>query len=206
MTTESVAILDFWFADCAENPEKAQTRGSFWFAADPNVDVEIRRRFAQPMKDATSDMLELWKAEPRSCLALVLLLDQFPRNACRGTAQAFAHDGQALSVAEHAVAANYLDELTPIEQAFALIPFQHSESLSIQRRGIELFIALEYRGPREWRPLIGIYLGYARKHLVIIERFGRFPHRNVILGRKSTSGETAYLKNGPTFGQSPTMG
>jgi uncharacterized protein (DUF924 family) len=203
LTVDSEDVLAFWLADAAAGPEKAAQRASFWFQSDPAVDETIARRFSKTVASAAARRLDSWERSPRPCLALVILLDQFPRNLYRSTPAAFGYDAQALDVAARGMAAGHFDRLAPVEQWCFLMPYEHSEDLSIQREGMKLFEQLVDRGSPEWQPLLRQGLDYARRHLDIVERFGRFPHRNAILGRASTAAERAYLEaGGETFGQS----
>jgi uncharacterized protein (DUF924 family) len=195
-------ILNFWFGDASHSPAKAADRMSIWFEADPAMDARIRTRFAAAVEAAARGKLAAWTAAPRPALALVLLLDQFPRNIWRGTARAFAHDGQALAIARQAVAAGFVRELAPIEQPFMTLPFQHSESLVAQHESVRLSREIVAMAPAEWRTILETFAPFADRHLEIIERFGRFPHRNAVLGRVSTPDEEAWLAGGgETFGQ-----
>lgn len=195
-------ILAFWFEDAAEDPSKARNRSAFWFAASAAVDESISLRFSDSLGCAARGELAAWEHTARSCLALVLLLDQFSRNIYRGMAEAFQHDSQAIDVASRGVAAGYLEHLSPVEQCMLIMPYEHSEQLSVQRAGIELFEGVVDRASTEWKPSSQGSLVYARRHLEIIERFGRFPHRNAALGRESTIEEREYLiDGGDSFGQ-----
>jgi uncharacterized protein (DUF924 family) len=170
-------VLDFWFGTGAERG-KAHTR---WFEKDAAFDAEIRRRFANVYDEQLRD--NKWLAEPATCLARIVVLDQFPRNMFRGSARAFEADELALAAAKHAVAKGYDHPLLPVEKQFVYLPFEHSESLADQERACELMKSLGEE----------LY-GWAVKHKVIIERFGRFPHRNALLGRASTPEEIQFLK------------
>jgi uncharacterized protein (DUF924 family) len=200
MTPEEVH--EFWFADALTDPEKAKTRMTFWFRSTPDIDALITQRFVTVVQDAASGVLAAWTLKARPGLAFIIVLDQFPRHSGRGTAAAFAHDRQALIVARRGVAAGFLDALTTVEQAFLLMPFQHSEDLACQREGMRSYEQLVKAALPEWRAIAEDMLRYARMHLELIERFGRFPHRNRILGRDSTPEERAYLSsNSESFGQ-----
>lgn len=164
-------VLDFWFG----LDRKA------WFEKDPDLDATIRRRFLPLYEKAVDGQLEGWISEPRHCLALVILLDQFPRNMFRGTARAFAADPIALKAAREIVDRGWDRTLSPDERTFAYLPFEHSETLADQERSLRLF---EGNPNFEW----------ARKHWEIIRRFGRFPHRNAALGRESTAEEVEFLR------------
>ena len=196
------AILEFWFGDAVSDAAKATARDRFWFGAASDTDAIIRERFFPAIEAAARDELAAWALEPRSALAEVILLDQFPRNVWRGTANAFAYDSRALDAARAAVAAGHLDRLAPVEQAFLVLPFEHSEAIQDQREGVHLSAMIAASAPAEWRALLERYLDFAVKHLEIIERFGRFPHRNRVLGRAATPGEIEYLAaEGERFGQ-----
>jgi uncharacterized protein (DUF924 family) len=179
-------ILAFWFGREGEE-DYGEFRGA-WFTKDPNFDREIRDRFEDVYKEALAGKLEIWKEEARSCLALIVVLDQFPRNMFRGDARMYAADGLALVTARHAVERAYDRELPPFQRMFVYLPFEHSEDLEDQRFSMELF--RRFAGEMGSDDL----LVYAAQHLSIIERFGRFPHRNEILGRQTTPEEAEFLK------------
>lgn len=175
----------------------------FWFGSNPQTDEEIRRRFAPALRSASEGAFAKWEAEPRSRLALVIVLDQFPRNIHRGTPAAFEHDAQALDMARRGIAAGDLIRLATLEQGFFLMPFQHCEDVACQREGMVWFEQMMREAAPAWRGVADGMTKYARLHLEIVERFGRFPHRNQILGRESTPAEIEYLKsNKESFGQS----
>lgn len=179
-------ILDFWFG----RPDEAGygKERSFWFTKKPKFDQEVRTRFLSDYEQAAFGQLDHWKESPRSCLALILVLDQFPRNMFRGTAQAFATDPQALSAAKHAVANGFDQELLTVQRWFVYLPLEHSENLDHQRQCAELFATLSDD------PNSAENLDHAVRHKAVIERFGRFPHRNKILGRATTPEEAEFLK------------
>jgi uncharacterized protein (DUF924 family) len=196
------AILGFWFGHAADDPAEASARERFWFGASRETDSLIGERFASAVKAAARGEFDSWVQVPRSTLALVLLLDQFPRNIWRGTAKAFAHDAQALRTAQEAVARGHLENLAPLERWFLVLPFQHSESIEDQRESIRLSSEIVRAAPASWRPLLEGYLQFAKEHFALIEQFGRFPHRNRVLGRTLTAKEEAYLsRGGASFGQ-----
>jgi uncharacterized protein (DUF924 family) len=177
-------LLAFWFSD--------QVRPR-WFAKDPAFDELIRNRFAASAAAAAAGALDGWTAEPESCLALVLLLDQVPRYIHRGSPRAFAADAKARQIAELAVARDF-DTRTPLDRRFFFyMPFQHSEGPADQRRCVALFRRwAEAHGGRD-REWVAESMRYVLRHQEIIERFGRFPHRNQILGRESTPAEIEFL-------------
>ena len=175
-------VLDFWFSPSpgGQRPE--------WFRKDPAFDEEIRRRFGDLHAAAARRELEEWRASPEAMLALVVVLDQFSRNLYRGDARAFAQDGHALECAHQAIARGDAEGLLPVHRQFLYLPLEHSEELAEQERCVELMRALDAfeptRGVSEW----------AVKHRDIVARFGRFPHRNAALGRRSTPEEIEFLK------------
>jgi uncharacterized protein (DUF924 family) len=202
MRSDPESILEFWFGRAAGDPAEASARETSWFGASGEADSLIRERFASAIEAAARGELDSWVQVPRSALALALLLDQFPRNIWRGTAKAFTHDARALRVAKEAVARGHLHELAPVEQAFLVLPLQHSESVEDQRESVRLSSEIAQAAPKAWRPLLERYLQFARQHLALVERFGRFPHRNHVLGRRPTPEEEAYLREGgDSFGQ-----
>ncbi|AFZ19488.1 hypothetical protein Mic7113_3770 [Allocoleopsis franciscana PCC 7113] len=179
-------ILDFWFGQPDEDGYGKSRK--IWFIKNPEFDEEVRSRFLPTYQQAAAGELDSWKASPHTCLALILLLDQFPRNLFRGQPQAFATDSLALAYAQHAVANGFDQELLPIQRQFIYLPFEHSENLAHQHQCLELFSTLK----DEPECVSGI--DYAHRHFQVIERFGRFPHRNQILGRETTPEEGEFLK------------
>lgn len=179
-------ILNFWFG----RPDEANygKQRSFWFRKNTEEDQKIQSQFLQDYEQAIVSQLDYWKNSPRSCLALILLLDQFPRNMFRGTERAFAADPQALSVAQHAVANRFDKELLTVQRWFIYLPFEHSENLADQHQSVELFATLKDD------PASAATFNYAERHRAVIERFGRFPHRNQILGRETTPEEAEFLR------------
>lgn len=176
-------LLRFWFG---EGEEYGKPR-SFWFEKSDEVDRQIRERFSEDHEQAAAGELEDWKARPRECLALILLLDQVPRNIFREDARSYATDALAREAARHAIESGFAPELEEVERWFVYLPFEHSEDIEDQRRSVELFEALGSGGDD-----IDVAY-YARRHLEIIERFGRFPHRNRVLGRESSPEEIEFL-------------
>jgi uncharacterized protein (DUF924 family) len=167
-------VVGFWFADgMAER----------WFAPDPDFDRLVRQRLLTHHEHAAKGVYDVWMQTPRGCLALCILLDQVPRNVFRGTARAFATDAKALAVARHALEHGLDRGLSQPQRLFLYLPFEHSEALADQARACELM-----------QPLGDDLHDWALRHKAIIERFGRFPHRNAILGRVSTPEEIEFLK------------
>ncbi|MDJ0728338.1 MAG: DUF924 family protein [Prochloraceae cyanobacterium] len=179
-------ILSFWFGQ----PEAANFGKSrkIWFAKNEEFDREIRSRFLTTYQQAVKKELDLWQNYPQNCLALIIVLDQFPRNMFRNTPQAFATDDLALKFAKNAVDRSFDRELLPVQRWFMYLPFEHSENLESQKRSLELFNCLENNSENKQA------IASAQRHYKIIEQFGRFPHRNQILGRESTAAEIEFLK------------
>ena len=179
-------VVDFWFG-AEGSPERGRPRPE-WFRKDPAFDAAIRARFGDAVEAALAGAFADWDAAPDRALARVLLLDQFTRNIFRDTPRAFEGDERALVTAEDAIARGYERELSFHERWFLYLPFEHSETVAAQHRALALFGALSGEmgdpAPLEW----------ARKHADVIFRFGRYPHRNAILGRVSTADEIAFLQ------------
>jgi uncharacterized protein (DUF924 family) len=180
------AVLEFWFGP-PDDPGHQLPRPA-WFRKDPAFDLQIRERFGGTLEAALQGRLAAWAAEPLSALAQVIVLDQFTRNAFRDTARAFAGDAQALAAAQAMVAAGQDLTLTGVQRQFVYLPFEHAEDIATQREALRLFGAL---GQDE--PALADLLRWAQAHHDIVERFGRFPHRNAVLGRASTAEEAAFL-------------
>lgn len=177
-------VLFFWFGAPPEQGKRHKT----WFEKDPAFDRDIRQRFLPLYGRAARGELAHWKERPDGCLALIIVLDQLPRNMFRGTARAFAADPLALETARHAVAQGFDRNYSPVERLFAYLPFEHSERLEDQLRACALM------EPLQAFPETADTYRYAVAHRDIIQRFGRFPHRNTVLGRTSTAEEIEFLK------------
>jgi uncharacterized protein (DUF924 family) len=179
-------VLGFWFG-APGSPQAAGSRKE-WFVKDDAFDREIVERFGDLIDAALAGQLDGWSAQPASALARILVLDQFTRNAFRGTARAFAGDAQALAAARAMVAAGDDQALPPLQRSFVYMPFEHAEDLAMQNEAARLFAQLgaSTAGFAEM-------LDYAHRHRAVITRFGRFPHRNAVLGRESTADELAFL-------------
>lgn len=182
------AILSFWFGTPQDNAEYYDTRSKLWFTPAPTIDQEITHRFSTDYQRAAERQLQSWQERPRSALALLLLLDQFPRNMFRGAPQAFATDALAREVTASLLATGGDRQLCAVERMFVYLPLMHSEDLAQQQQSVMLFRQLAQDNPRVNS------VSYAERHQEIIGRFGRFPHRNTILGRPSTPEESEFLK------------
>ncbi|MEG5059847.1 DUF924 family protein [Microcoleus sp. A2-C5] len=179
-------VLDFWFGR-SNSPEFGKVQNK-WFKKDANFDAEILTNFLPQYELAASGKLDSWLDSPENCLALIILLDQFPRNMFRERPQAFATDSKALAAAQHGVNNNFDRELLQVQKWFIYLPFEHSENLENQQKSVELFRQLS------GKPESDSVIDFAVRHFKIIERFGRFPHRNQILGRETTPEEAEFLK------------
>ncbi|WP_321952271.1 DUF924 family protein [Paraburkholderia bannensis] len=180
-------VLDFWFGA----PDSAQfgRAQKMWFKKSASFDASLRERFGALLDAACAGELDVWCATPEGALALVIVLDQFSRNCHRDTARAFAADDKALAIARTMVASG--DDLrlpTTEHRAFAYLPFEHAESGEAQRESLRLFGELAKHDSQAQG-----YYDYAVRHAEVIERFGRFPHRNAQLGRASSEAEAAFL-------------
>lgn len=185
MSASPEEVLDFWFGREGE-PGYGEFRDA-WFIKDDAFDGEIRTRFSDLYEEAAAGKLDGWKGDARSCLALIISLDQFPRNMFRGDPRTHAADGQALDAARYAVEHALDRELPPFQRHFVYMPFMHSESVEDQRLSVELF------GVLAGQPDAPDLTEYARGHAEIVQRFGRFPHRNGLLGRATTAEEAEFL-------------
>ncbi len=190
-------IHAFWFGATADADAEAtiiERQSALWWKKQPAVDAMIRTRFAALVGRAAVGELDAWLGGLRGRLALVLLTDQFARNIWRGEAAAFAFDVLALRWAKEALARGLDAELRPIKRVFLYLPLEHSENLADQREAVRRFDALAAAVEPALRTTFTSYLDYARRHLEIIERFGRFPHRNAALGRETSPEEAEFLR------------
>ena len=187
MDAQAQDVLDFWFLP-PDNRDYGQARGE-WFRKDDAFDAHIRARFGTLIDAAIEGGLRAWEATPHGALARLIVLDQFTRNVYRGTPRAFAGDAQALALAVALTQAGQDQLLPPMLRAFAYLPFEHAEDLAMQARAVELFQLLS-----QAQPGFDGMLDYAQRHQEVIARFGRFPHRNAMLGRPSTPEEVEFLR------------
>jgi uncharacterized protein (DUF924 family) len=171
-------ILYFWFEE---------TLPKLWFLKNPDFDQEIKDRFLTIYNMAKDGLCDSWNVDAEGCLALCILLDQFPRNMFRDQAESFQTDGKALLISKHAISKGFDQLLVPMRRRFIYLPFEHSEALNDQKKSVELFSTMKTDDPLGYE--------YAVKHMEVIEKYGRFPHRNAILGRINSSEEEEYLAN-----------
>jgi uncharacterized protein (DUF924 family) len=176
--SERQDILDFWFSPRI---------GKHWFSSTPALDEEIQRRFEGIWQRAAAGELDAWTQTPEGALALIIVLDQFPLNMYRGKPAAFSTEQKAVVVSKQAVAKDFHNKMTDDRRLFMFLPLMHSEKLEDQNQSVELFHAA------------GMETRWAEHHRSIVQRFGRFPHRNEILGRMSTPEEVDYLASNAAF-------
>ena len=182
MERDALAVMDFWFGRHGDRSRDTPRRQ--WFEKSDTFDAQIRDRFGTLIPRAIAGELQAWSADPEGAVAQILVLDQFTRNVFRGSAQAFAGDTRALAAARAVVNAGADRTLLGVQRQFVYLPFEHAEDIDAQREALRLFARLGAGDAGQW----------AQKHHDVIQRFGRFPHRNAILGRASTPEEIEFLK------------
>lgn len=187
-------IHAFWFGTAADDDAVIAQQSALWWRKQADVDAQIRQRFAPWVARAAGGELDDWLRDARGRLALILLTDQFPRNIWRGEAAAFAFDVLALRWAKETLHRGLDGELRAVERVFIYLPLEHSEDLGDQREAVRLFDQLAASVPAHCKASFDGYVDYARRHLAVIERFGRFPHRNAALGRETSADEAAFLQ------------
>ena len=193
-TSETIEnVLEFWFGEGRNATEIVDEKSALWWSKDDRIDKQITRRFTATVEAVASGQLSQWLESPRGLLALIIITDQFPRNIYRNTPRAFSCDALALSFAKTCVSSGAEQHLAPIECVFAYLPFEHSEVLADQQYSVDLYQALMASVGEGETELFNGYCEFARKHYEIIKHFGRFPHRNQILGRCSSDEEKVFL-------------
>lgn len=196
------AILSFWFKEQELTAPQIDRRMDTWFSEDPVFDHEIEKKFGDDVNAACAGNLDHWAAIPHGRLALILLIDQFRRNIHRNSAAAFSHDKQALKLCVEGAVEKKDKELTPIQRMFFYMPLQHAESRKVQAKSLELYNRLAEAVSLTHRETFLTVAQFAELHRDIVERFGRFPHRNELLNRENTAEEAKYLEgDNPEFGQ-----
>ncbi|MGJ7516507.1 DUF924 family protein [Pseudomonas baetica] len=193
-------LLDWWFGHAGSAKEVAAQKGKLWFGKRDSQDLEARERFGAQVEQALAGGLTEWTQCPEGWLALVLLLDQLPRMLFRDSPKAFSGDIRAQALVAQGIAADFDRQLQPIQRVFILLVFEHCENLDVQNECISRYIELLEQQPDSDKALFADYLDYAEKHQKVIAQFGRFPHRNEVLGRESTAQEIEFLsKPGSRF-------
>ena len=195
-------VIAFWFDEATTDPGIAEARGKFWYGSSSVIDQQIIERFQSVHEQAAAGSLSAWETHPAGALALVIVLDQFSRNMYRGTARAFAADKLAREIAARAIDKGMDKSLHLLYRIFLYHPLHHAENLQQQDLVVQLYRELKAEAPPEWQNLIEGFLKFAVEHREVVARFGRFPHRNRILGRSSTAEERQYLEAGASsYGQ-----
>lgn len=187
-------LLDWWFGAEGSATEVAAARQGLWFGKRDSQDREAEARFGALVERALAGDLKDWLDDPQAWLAQLILLDQLPRMIFRNTPRAFAGDSRARPLLQEGLERGWDRRLTPIQRVFAYLIFEHAEDLPLQDRAVELFADLLNEAAVAERPLFANFLDFAERHQRVIARFGRFPHRNAILGRASTDEEQAFLR------------
>lgn len=189
------AILSFWFEDVIAHPEKLGAQMKRWYSGGKPLDADITQRFGSTVAALANVLAQTWASQgPRQRLAAIIALDQFSRSIHRNAPKAFASDPLALRIATDAIANGDDKTLHPIERIFLFMPFEHAEDMASQREAIRLFDALQADATDHTREAFKSALDYAHRHADVIAKFGRFPHRNDVLGRVSTPEEIAHVK------------
>jgi uncharacterized protein (DUF924 family) len=192
LSTRRDDILDFWFGDLSAPRYPSEERYRLWFGKSEQTDRLIEEGFGADLDRASTGEYESWEEDAPGRLALIVLFDQFSRSVYRDTAQAFAFDEHARALALEGLRRGVDHELHPFQRVFFYLPLEHAENLELQTKSVELYRRLLEAAPQYADKLSG-YLDYAERHYEVIERFGRFPHRNRILKRESTLEELVYL-------------
>ena len=208
MNTETIAeIVSFWLGASRESPALAAARRPWWYQGGAGVDDEIRSRFGALVEQACEGALADWQSTAQASLALILLLDQFTRNLYRHTPQAYAGDAHAFAVVKRAIELKHDQQLHPVARIWLYHPFHHAESIAQQGAGMALLGGVLQAAPIEWHPYVERSIVGWGRHRDIVARFGRFPHRNTVLGRTSTDEERAFMDDGgEAFGQGAKSG
>ncbi|MCY1402388.1 hypothetical protein D3C76_487920 [compost metagenome] len=187
-------LLQWWFGSGQSAEEVAAQQGKLWFGKRDSQDAEARKRFGERVENALAGGLAEWVQSPQGWLALILLLDQLPRMIYRDTPKAFAGDRRAQALVVGGLAHGLDQQLSPLQQVFVLLVLEHAEDLDLQNRSVRLHQKLLPEELGLEHALFADFLDYAQRHQRVIERFGRFPHRNELLGRESTAEEVAFLR------------
>jgi uncharacterized protein (DUF924 family) len=197
-------VLEFWFGSGPLDEARLAERSRFWFGGDGAEaraarDAEIREKLGPLLEQAARGEFASWSASPRRRLALIILFDQVPRNIHRGSAQAFAFDDRALALSVEGLQLAADQALQPWERLFFYLPLEHAESIEAQDAAVAAFTRLAAEAPAEYRDFCTGLIAYAHKHRDLIRLFGRFPHRNEVLGRPDTHEERVWLADHPSY-------
>lgn len=193
MSISYQSVLEFWFGPPDPRGGIDLIVQKRWFMKSDEWDQQILMQFGPWVERAIAGELKEWEEDPKASLALILLLDQFPRNIFRNSARSFAGDARALEIARRMLESDRVSNLSSFERVFVFLPLEHSEDIAMQRLSVQLFEKLQTEVPTNLKDTFQSFTDFARRHAIIIERFGRFPHRNKILGRTSTREEQLFL-------------
>ena len=194
-------LIETWFGDTLADHEAVAERQDWWFSADSDRDQRLAADYGDLLEDCAAGRNYRWLDDIEGRLALIIALDQLPRNLFRGSPRAFAYDHATAALCLAAAATGQDHELLPIQRVFLYMPLQHAEDLQAQTAGVKLYQGLA-EDACDWPEYEEVFLPFAKLHYDIIRRFGRFPHRNAVLGRENTPEEAEYLAgDAPTFGQ-----
>ena len=191
--TSPQAVLDFWFGELDANGAPIENKSPLWWGRSEETDAEIIARFGATAEAAANGELDHWADTPSGAVALIITLDQFPRNMYRGQSQAFATDAKARTFTLAGIAAGNDQQMPFAHRVFFYIPLEHSEDRALQAQSVELYAHLMETAPPALKEQAANYLDYAKHHRAIVDRFGHFPHRNDFLGRESTAEEIEFL-------------
>ena len=202
MATSHHDVIDYWVGEIQHDPSTIKDRSKLWYGSSSQTDKQISDRFGKTLTLAEQSILQHWLDSAEGHLALVILLDQFTRNINRGSSDAWRNDAMALDIATSCIDRNDHLSLPYFGRVFLYHPFHHSESVVAQKRAVYLFDELHDGAPPEWQASLKGFAEFSRGHREIVRRFGRFPHRNKALGRRSSPEEVQYLaKNSKNYGQ-----
>ncbi|OVE81848.1 hypothetical protein BVY03_02600 [bacterium K02(2017)] len=186
-------ILDYWLANSDQSVEELTKQNKLWFVKNPDTDLFIKNNFEADIIKAKKGLYDSWKSSPQGNLALIILFDQFTRNIYRNTENSFATDPLALQISQNIVSSKKDEDYSLIQRVFIYLPFEHSEDIKMQETSLTLFTKLKEQASHPFQNYLNGTLNYAISHYDIIKRFGRFPHRNIILERESTTEEIDFL-------------
>jgi len=194
MIAAADAVLDFWFGAPGAAADIAARQGKLWFGKSAANDALVVDRFAETLVAAGKGELDSWNDSPRGRLALIVVLDQFPHHIHRNHGLSFAYDAQSLALALDMIARGEDVHIAPIERVFAYLPLEHAETMAMQDLSVAQYEKLAAEASPAEKDLFEGFLDYARKHRDVVAHFGRFPHRNELLGRSSTPDEIGFLQ------------
>lgn len=198
---EPVDVIAYWLGDTESDPAAAHARNRFWYRATIQIDCAIKDRFEDVHASIRNGRLLHWGEGAEGALAVVIVLDQFSRNMYRGQREAFGQDSLARAITVRALDREFDDQLSVPGKVFLCHPFTHSESPIDQDRAVNTYEQMVDRVSDDWKPFVQSFVNHAKGHRDLIQRFGRFPHRNAAMLRQSTTEEESYLRSAPRYGQ-----